>query len=243
MCLALLSLCLSVVHAETNSCLYSMKVNDAKAYSLQDYSEFIKKEFRPKLSKEEGQFNVDISKSCPNQDEQKITIKFDAQTYIIQSINKNDINRELKKYNTPDLILSSDQINIFFNILLKEDFSSTNNETEKQNALKFMGFIFSDAARYDDVVTVSNNILNKGCKYQREKYKSFIRSWRNQSAFIYSNDIKLQDYYLGGVNCKFTARHCLVAPITHEVAEAFIKSKDNEDNINLPKDECTVESK
>jgi hypothetical protein len=220
-----------------------MKVSDGKAYSLQDYSEFIKKEFRPKLSKEEGQFNVGFSKSCPNQDEQKIIIGFDAQTYIIQAINKNEINRELKKYTTSELTLSSDQINIIFNTLLKENFSSIDNEIEKQNALKFIGFIFSDAARYEDVAIVSNNMLNKGCKYQRENYKSFIRSWRNQSAFIYSNDIKLQDYYLGGVNCKFTARHCLVAPITHDVAEAFIKSKDNEDNINLPKDECTVESK
>lgn len=235
---SLLPLLSASVQAESNLCTYSLKVNDSRSYSVQEYTDFIKNEFRPKLSKDEGQFKAIILKSCSNAEDKRVAINIDSQNFIFLEINQNKIDKENKRYASSDVVLNKEQFYKAFETASNENFSNQDKKIDKEDALKFFGFIFSDAARYDDILSVSNNMLNKNCTYQREKYIGFIRSWTKQSSFISWNDIKIQNAYLGGVNCRFGVRYCLISPITHEAAIAFMQSKNNEDSISLPKDEC-----
>jgi hypothetical protein len=232
--------CLSTsVYANTLSCAYRLQVENSKSYAIEDYANFITTEFRPKLSKKESQFNVVLSRSCPSVDDQSIHLKVDAQTYILKSINEKEINIDLKRYNPSNLILDKNQLDRSFDTALHEDFSKMKNEQLKQDTLKFLGFILSDAARFDDIRIVSDKMLNKGCEYPYDAYRPLARSWRKVSEYLFFQQIKIENAYQGGANCSDYSRYCLTAPISHTIAEQFLSSKDNEDQVLLPKDQCS----
>jgi hypothetical protein len=175
-CSIILLLGVSEVYAETDSCFYTLKVNDGKAFSIPQYSDFLQNEFRPQLSKNEGSFNVVILQSCTGLKDKNIIIGFDRQTYIMKIVNDRAIHSKLKRYEQSDLLLGKDKLDSSFETFLNEDVSNTDQLIQKQNALKFFTFIFSDAARYEDIFNVSDHLLNTGCTYQRDVYKGLIRS-------------------------------------------------------------------
>ncbi|MES2206766.1 MAG: hypothetical protein V4525_08225 [Pseudomonadota bacterium] len=216
---------------------YKLQVNQAKNYDLRDYDTFIKKEFRPQLNKNKEHFTIKITRSNDKGD-QSILIKFDAQTYIIEKINNQIVLSELKQYSDSGLVLELKQLTKAFDIAFNEDFSSADKKEEKQNALKFLSFIFSDAARFSDINDVVNKLLTKNCNYQRSDYINLIRSWRRQSEYVNFYNNKIDNFYLGGPNCNFGTRYCLVSPITHEQVEKFSALKESSNEKLLPIDRC-----
>ena len=156
------------------SCDLSFVGPDAQSYAAMDFSQFVEKEIRPRLSTTPGSFSITVNMQCAQSAPVSVAITFDDTDYYITDIDAHHLTDQESTYRTSALALGRPQLE---QELVEAGNLDSAQLADVQNAAKTLAFFFAESARFSDVEGISGSLMNQGCASQWLDYATLLRRW------------------------------------------------------------------
>lgn len=211
-CLATGVLATSPKALAQTSCDVTLQVDAGYVYGIDRIRDLVVKDVRPELSRVDKPFAVRVKKSCAGAQVGSFEIGMRTGNLYIVKWNSTDLEQDIVKYTDDELDISSDSFlkavddGIIFDQLDK---------SAKQRTLKMFAFVLAEAARFGQVESTVDKVLNSKYSVKWTTYSRLLRSWKLISILANDKAIISGTPYIGG------SRAFLIAPITEEMVTKY----------------------
>lgn len=233
--------------ASAEDCQYTVSKDNGNQYDISNMSDFVKNEIRPEIKELERLFNINIIKTCDNSVTQKVVIGMNSKTYYVLFINGNKITEkpsdivkydsrlglDLDKKTFTEIVDTTYQYD--FSIPIPDKETRTYKQLEelykKQRIIKMYAFVFAETARFEDAYNALDKIFKFQCSIDWSDFDALVHNWSNISRFVIKNNLLENSQFTNG---KLDAP--LVAPITTQQTQKFIKALEENQDVKYSKD-------
>lgn len=206
----------SGVATAAEKCSYQFQADHGATYGLANYSSFIEKEIRGRLSRQDQGFTVTVKRSCSNGKKDAVAFNMTTLSLYIVGINGRTLKPDEVKYTNDDLSISYPQFEKEYADALRFDRLS---KREKQHVTKMFAFMIAESARFTDVESVANTAFSsQQCFAKWSDFSNLLRHWKTMSIFANTRGIARGVQHVGG------QRAFLIAPITSDMVDAYNKA-------------------
>lgn len=222
---------LTPLPVQAANCDYTLQKDQGRFYPVSQLPQFVKQEIRPVLAPISQLFDVQIIKACPGEKTQTVTLQMDSLNYYILKINNQALPEDIVRYN--NRIPLDISLKTFLEVLdltpnyqfanplpnpEQESYRQLEDGYNKQRILKMYAFVFAESARFEDVHQALTRAWEKSCQVPWHNFDALIHNWGDLSRFILTQNLLTSGQRVGG------ATYNLVAPITTEQAQGFVKA-------------------
>jgi hypothetical protein len=187
-------------------------VDNGYVYSIDRIRDFVLREVRPELSRVDKPFTLKVTKGCPGVEEKSFQLGMRTSNLYIVKWSDKDLDPDVVKYTDDELEIGAATFSqavddgLIFEQLSKQ---------VQQRTLKMFAFVFAEAARFSNVETTVESVLNSKCTVRWSSYARLLRSWKFISIFANDKALISGTPYIGG------SRAFLIVPITAEMVSKY----------------------
>lgn len=192
-------------------CEFRFQADEGQRYVEREFSTFLEREIRKRISRKKDYFNVYIYADCDGNNH-KMELGMVSDTLYILSINGIELSADVVRYSNNNIEVSRKEIDNL--VALASEFDQLS-KPEQQQILKMFAFIVAEAARFSVIEGAMLSVLNQDCVYQWKDFSRLVRRWKTLSIFSNTRGIATGEQYVGG------SRAFLIVPITNNMIRQY----------------------